>query len=231
VSFEYFSRDFKVRRFLAGRGVPLEARHHRWMGSFFNDDTAQVFQPWIRPVLSEDAYAAAYRHSHECDAREPLNRVLYDDMKLYLEGDVLLKVDRASMAASLEVRVPFLNRAVVDFATGLPLELKLRRLTGKYILKRAMANRLPANIISRKKQGFAMPVAHWLTAELKELTRDMLSMDRLRRQGLFDPQFVNGLIDDHLAHRRDNRKYIWTLLIFQLWHAKYIEGAPVVHGC
>jgi asparagine synthase (glutamine-hydrolysing) len=229
VSFDHFSRDFKLRRFLSGRGVPLEVRHHRWMGSFVEEEKAGLFQPWIRPILP-DAYAAAYQHSRDCDARLPLNKILYDDMKLYLEGDVLFKVDRASMAASLEVRVPFLNRAVVDFATSLPLELKLRRLTGKFLLKRAMADRLPSDIVNRKKHGFAMPVAHWLAAELKELTRDMLSPDRLRRQGLFDPTYVNALIDDHLARKRDNRKPLWTLLMFQLWHAKYLEGAPATHG-
>src|SRR5262249_41409127 len=167
VSFDHFSRDFKLRRFLSGRGVSLEARHHRWMGSFVSEDMPRLFQSWVSPVLS-DPYAAAYQHSRECTARLTLNRILYDDMKLYLEGDVLLKVDRASMAASLEVRVPFLNRAVVDFAMTLPVELKLRRLTGKYLLKRAMADRLPREIVRRKKHGFAMPVAHWLTAELKE---------------------------------------------------------------
>ena len=229
VSFDYISRDFKVRRFLAGRGVPLEARHHRWMGSFFDEEKSGLFRDWVRPVLAE-TYAAAYRHARECDARAPLNRVLYDDMKLYLEGDILLKVDRASMAASLEVRVPFLNRAVVDFATSLPLELKLKRLTGKYLLKRAMADRLPRRVVMRKKQGFAMPVAHWLTSELRELALDMLSPARLTRQALFEPAYVSTLVDDHLKHRRDNRKLIWTLLMFQLWCAKYLESMPARDG-
>lgn len=222
VSFDYISRDFKIRRFLAGRGVPLEARHHRWMGSFVDAEKAQLFQDWVKPVLGE-TYEPAYRCAGECDARLPLNRILYDDMKLYLEGDILVKVDRASMAASLEVRVPFLNQQIVEFANSLPLELKLRRLTGKYLLKRAMVDRLPREILTRKKQGFAMPVAHWLTAELKELTFDMLSPDRLARQGLFDSGYVSGLLNDHQARRKDNRKLIWTLLVFQLWAARYLE--------
>ena len=224
VSFDYITREFKIRRFLAGRGVPLEARHHRWMGSFFDEEKAELFQDWITPVIG-DTYDAAYRHARDCDARLPLNRVLYDDLKLYLEGDILFKVDRAGMAASLEVRVPFLNRRVVEFATALPVELKLRRLTGKYLLKRAMADRLPREIIERKKQGFAMPVAHWLGAELKDLMLDMLSADRLARQGLFKPEYVTRLVSDHLNLRKDNRKLLWTLLVFQLWHQKYLESA------
>ena len=222
VSFDYFSREFKIRRFMAGRGVPLEARHHRWMGSFFDEEKALLFQDQVQSVLG-DTYATAYRHSDECDARLPLNKILYNDMKMYLEGDILFKVDRASMAASLEVRVPFLNRRIVDFATKLPLSLKLHRLTGKYLLKRAMAGRLPAEILTRPKQGFAMPVAQWLASELKELTVDMLSPARLARQGLFRPEYVEGLMRDHFARTRDNRKLLWTLLSFQLWHARYLE--------
>jgi asparagine synthase (glutamine-hydrolysing) len=210
-----------MRRFLAGRGVPLEVRHHRWMGSFFDEEKADLFQDHVRSVLG-DTYDVAYRHSRECDARLPLNRILYNDMKLYLEGDILFKVDRASMAASLEVRVPFLNRRMIDFAARLPLSLKLHRLTGKYLLKRAMAHRLPPQILNRPKRGFAMPVAQWLTTELKELTLDMLSPARLARQGLFRPQYVEGLMRDHFARTRDNRKLLWTLLVFQLWYAKHL---------
>jgi len=222
VSFDYISRDFKIRRFLAGRGVPLEVRHHRWMGSFVAEDKADLFEDWVKPVLGE-TYEPAYRCARECDARLPLNRILFDDMKLYLEGDILLKVDRASMAASLEVRVPFLNRQIVEFVSALPLELKLRRLTGKYLLKRAMIDRLPREILVRKKQGFAMPVAQWLTSSLRDLTFDMLSPARLARQGLFSPKYVKGLLEDHQARRKDNRKLIWTLLVFQLWAEHYLE--------
>jgi asparagine synthase (glutamine-hydrolysing) len=224
VSFDYFSREFKIRRFLAGRGVPLEVRHHRWMGSFFDEEKAELFQDWVKPVLG-DTYAAAFKHAADCDARAPLNRILYDDLRMYLESDILFKVDRASMGASLEVRVPFLNRRMVELATALPLELKLKRFTGKYLLKRAMADRLPSEIRTRAKQGFAMPVAHWIASELKELVTDMLSADRLQRQGFFNPSYVTTLVRDHLARTRDNRKVLWTLLVFQLWYDRYIERA------
>ena len=222
VSFDHISPDFKIRRFLAGRGVPLEVRHHRWMGSFLDEEKASLLQPWLRPVGGE-TYAPAFDHARACDARLPLNRILYDDLQLYLEGNILVKVDRASMAASLEVRVPFLNRSVVDFAGSLPLSLKVRRTTGKYLLKRAMADRLPREVLHRKKRGFAMPVAHWLTTDLKEMSLDLLSHDRVERQGLFEPAYVDGLLRDHLEHRHDNRKLLWTLLVFQLWHARYLE--------
>ena len=220
VSFNNISLDFRLRRFLAGRGVSLQARHHRWLGSFVDDEKQHLLQDWLKPVL-RDTYASSYAHARECDARLPLNQILYNDMKLYLEGDILFKVDRASMAASLEVRVPFLNRAVINFATELPLELKLHRLTGKFLLKKSMQDALPANIIHRKKKGFNMPVAYWLTGHLKDLTLDMLSEERIQRQGLFNPDYVQQLLDDHFDRKRDNRKLLWTMLVFQLWYEKY----------
>lgn len=223
VSFNNISLDFRVRRFLRGRGVPLQIRHHRWLGSFTDDEKSHLLQDWLRPVL-RDTYAQAYAHARDCDARLPLNQLLYADMKLYLEGDILFKVDRASMANSLEVRVPFLNRDVVRFVNALPLELKLHRLTGKYLLKRSLGHRLPTAIIKRPKKGFNMPVAYWLNGELRDLTLAMLSRERLAQQGYFNYEYVKMLLDDHATQRRDNRKLLWTLLMFQLWHAGYVEG-------
>jgi asparagine synthase (glutamine-hydrolysing) len=223
VSFSNISFDFRVRRFLSGRGVPLQARHHRWLGSFVDEGKSLLLQDWLKPIL-RDTYVQAYAYACECDARLPLNKVLYDDMKMYLEGDILYKVDRASMAASLEVRVPFLNRDVVCFATELPLELKLHRLTGKYLLKKSMERILPREIIKRPKKGFNMPVAHWLTSELRDLALDMFSEEHITRQGFFNYTYVKHLFDEHLSRRRDNRKLLWTLLIFQLWYDKYVEG-------
>jgi asparagine synthase (glutamine-hydrolysing) len=222
VSFNNISLDFRIRRLLAGRGVPLQVRHHRWLGSFVDEEKASLLQDWIKPVLS-DTYAQAYAHAASCDARLPLNELLYADMKLYLEGDILFKVDRASMANSLEVRVPFLNREVVRFATGLPLELKLHRLTGKYLLKKSMQGVLPSSILKRPKKGFNMPVAYWVTGELRDLVEEMLSTQRLERQGFFNHSYIRLLLDEHQARRKDNRKLIWTLLMFQLWYATYVE--------
>jgi asparagine synthase (glutamine-hydrolysing) len=222
VSFSNISFDFRVRRFLSGRGVPLQARHHRWLGSFVDEEKSLLLQDWLKPVL-RDTYAQAYAHARECDANLPLNQVLYDDVKMYLEGDILFKVDRASMATSLEVRVPLLNRDVVDFVTELPLELKLHRLIGKYLLKKSMERVLPRDIINRPKKGFNMPVAHWLASELHDLMLYLLSEVRVTQQGFFNYAYIKRLIDEHLSHQRDNRKLLWTLLMFQLWYNAYVE--------
>jgi asparagine synthase (glutamine-hydrolysing) len=223
VSFDNISLDFKIRRFLSGRGVPLEDRHHRWLGSFTDEEKNDLLSDWVKPAV-RDTYAEAYRHARECDARLMLNRVMYDDLKMYLEGDILFKVDRASMATSLEVRVPFLNAEVVDFAVNLPVELKLRRFTGKFLLKRAMQDELPPEVLQRSKKGFNMPVAHWLTEELRDLTTDYLSPQRIKCQGLFNPDAVERLIQGHLSRRTDNRKQLWTLLVFQLWAERYLAA-------
>jgi asparagine synthase (glutamine-hydrolysing) len=224
VSFSNISFDFRVRRFLAGRGVSLQVRHHRWLGSFVDEESSLLLQDWLKPVL-RDTYAQAYVHARECGVRVPLNQVLYDDIKMYLEGDILYKVDRASMGSSLEVRVPFLNRDMVRLVTELPLELKLHRFTTKYLLKKSMEGRLPREIIKRPKKGFNMPVAHWLTSELRDLVLDMLSEERITRQGFFNYSYVKHLLDEHFSRQRDNRKLLWTLLIFQMWYDRYIESS------
>ncbi len=222
VSFDNISLDFRLRRFLGGRGVPLLTRHHRWLGSFVDEEKDLLLQDWLKPTLRE-TYYQSFAHARECDAEEALNRLLYDDLKMYLEGDILFKVDRASMANSLEVRVPLLNREAVHFANDLPIDLKLHGLTSKFILKKALRGRLPREIINRPKKGFNMPVAYWLTGDLKPLMLDMLSESTVNRQGLFNYAYVRQLIDDHLTHRKDNRKMLWTLLMFQMWYHAYIE--------
>jgi asparagine synthase (glutamine-hydrolysing) len=220
VSFDNISLDFKMRRFIAGRGVPLEVRHHRWLGSFTVEEKSQLFLPWA--TLGEvDTYAPAFAHSRTCDAREEMNRLLYLDMKLYMEGDILTKVDRASMANSLEVRVPLLNATVVEFGSSIPHTLKLRGLTTKYILRRCLWGLLPKAILKRGKKGFNIPIAKWITNELRGLVLDLLSPARLQREGLFNPTYVEELLADHFARKRDNRKLLWTLLVFELWRERY----------
>src|SRR3712207_3704210 len=147
-------------------------------------------------------------------------------MKMYLEGDILQKVDRASMATSLEVRVPLLNRVLVEWATTLPHDLKLRGFTTKYLFRKALRRILPPEITARRKKGFNMPVARWLVGPLRDLVEDTLAEPRLRASGFFRPVAVRHLLDEHYARRRGNRKLIWTLLIFQLWYDNLTAPAP-----
>ena len=221
VSFDNISLDFRLRRFLDGRGVPLLTRHQRWLGSFVDEEKTLLLQDWIKPVLRE-TYHQSFAHASECDAGLSFNQVLYNDQKMYLEGDILFKVDRASMANSLEVRAPFLNREVVSFANSLPYNLKMHGLTSKFILKKALRGQLPKEIINRPKKGFNMPVAYWLTSDLKPLMLDMFAESNINQHGFFNHSYICKLIDEHLARRKDNRKLLWTLLMFQMWYNSYI---------
>jgi asparagine synthase (glutamine-hydrolysing) len=222
ISFDNISLDFRLRRFLAGRGVPLIVRHQRWLGSFVDEEKSSLLCDWIKPVLRE-TYYQSLAYAQEGDAKEPLNQILFNDLKTYLEGDILYKVDRASMAASLEVRVPFLNREMVQFTNDLPLDLKLHNLTGKFLLKKTMRGKLPEEIIQRPKKGFNMPVAYWLSRDLKTVMLDMFSESFIRRQDLFSFPYICRLAEEHFEQRKDNRKLLWTLFMFQMWYRTYIE--------
>jgi asparagine synthase (glutamine-hydrolysing) len=121
--------------------------------------------------------------------------------------------------------VPLLNNDFVEYATHLPLNMKLRGLRSKFLLKRALRGLLPEAILNRPKKGFGIPVADWFRGPLKEQMLSVLSPDRIVRKGLFDPASVARLIGDHLDGRRDNRKQLWTLFAFELWHEGYVSGA------
>jgi asparagine synthase (glutamine-hydrolysing) len=204
------SFDFRAKRFVSGAGHPVAERHQRWMGSFATEERSALLS---RDVLHEAEVDAA--------ALDPLNQVLMMDMRLYLENDILVKLDRASMMASLEGRVPLLNNDFVAYATGLPLDMKLRGFRSKFLLKRALRGILPDRILNRPKKGFGIPVAEWFRGPLRAQMLSVLSPDRISSDGFFEPRAVGRLIDDHLAGRRDNRKQLWTLFAFQLWHEGY----------
>ena len=123
--------------------------------------------------------------------------------------------------ASLEGRVPLLNNDFVEYATALPLDMKLRRLRSKFLLRRALRGILPDSILNRPKKGFGIPVADWFRGPLKEQLQSVLSPDRIARKGFFDASAISKLIQDHLAGRRDNRKQLWTLFAFEMWHEGY----------
>jgi len=137
--------------------------------------------------------------------------------------DILTKVDRASMAVSLEVRAPFLDPRVAEYAASLPLEYKLKGSKGKYILKKAMEDLLPKEILQRPKKGFGIPIAEWLKTRLNSMLHDLLAPERLKDQGLFDAGFVQKLIKEHETGAASHHKQLWTLLVFQLWFDNFLE--------
>ena len=225
VSHRYLSLDFKLKQFLKGVGVSSEVRFFLWRGAFSNAERSQLLNPEIRRELhKENAYEEIYRYVRRSGLTKELERILYLSMKLYLQDNNLVTVDRASMANSLEVRSPLLDRDVVDFVCRLPMEYKLNGLRTKYILKKAAEEFLPRNIVYRKKKGFGVPLAQWLAGDLKEFMLDYLSQERIQRQGIFHYPYIKQLIDEQLTKTKDNREPLWTLLVFQTWYEKYMDS-------
>jgi asparagine synthase (glutamine-hydrolysing) len=216
VSTSNFSFDFKAKRFLRGATLPPEVRHPTWLGSFTPEEQGALLGGDPRDPYEEQrrAFAAA-------PTNHRVERLVYLYAKTYLQDDILVKVDRASMACSLEVRAPFLDVELVEFLGGVPPRLKLRGWSTKRLLKRAMAGMLPTGIAARRKKGFGIPIAGWFKHELREALQDELAESRLREQGIFEPGEVQRLLAEHLAGRRDHRKPLWTLFVFQLWHRRW----------
>jgi asparagine synthase (glutamine-hydrolysing) len=222
VSDDNISFDFKVKKFLSGIGYPGGIRNYVWLGSFSFPDLNKVLSPeLVSPFDDKKLVEEIISYEKAFPLRDSMNLLQFLDLKLYLQESILTKVDRASMACSLEVRAPFLDHELVEFLMGLPSKWKLRGFTSKYILKKAMKNRLPDEVIRRPKKGFGVPIAKWVKGPLKELFEDLLSSDRISREGFFNPEYVAALLQDHLTNKKDNRKHLWTLLVWELWVNRY----------
>jgi len=222
VSDNNISFDFKVKKFLSGIGYPDGIRNAIWLGSFSFPDIERVVSPVIlnhfdRSRLVEEISS----YEEKFPVRDGITLLQYLDLKLYFQECILVKVDRASMACSLEVRAPLLDYELVEFVMGLPSGLKLKGLTSKYILKKAMKPFLPHEVIQRKKKGFGVPIAKWIKGPLKDLFEDLLSSDRIRREGFLNSEYVSSLFQEHLLNKKDNRKQLWTLLVWELWVNRY----------
>lgn len=225
VSHRYFSFDFKIKQLLRGAGVSPEIMFFHWMGSFTEMEKPDLLLPEVwQGIARRNAFEDVLDYIKESNLKNDLERALYLSMKMYLQDDVLVKVDRASMANSLEVRAPMLDYRFVEFVAQMPTEFKLNRLTTKYILKRSVARILPREIVNRPKKGFGIPVGKWIMTDLRDLFEEYLGEARLKRDGIFDARTVRTLLDDHLARRKDNRKLLWTLLIFQLWRERWLRS-------
>jgi asparagine synthase (glutamine-hydrolysing) len=222
VSDNNISFDFKVKKFLSGIAYPDGIRNSVWLGSFSFSDLAKALSPGLLNYFNEmEIVSEIALHEKEFPLKDQISLMQYLDLKLYLQESILVKVDRASMACSLEVRAPFLDHELVEFAMSLPSKLKLKGSTSKYILKKSMKNWLPDEVIQRPKKGFGVPIAKWVKGSLKELFEDMLSSDRIKREGFLNPEYVTSLLHDHLINRKDNRKQLWTLLVWELWVNRY----------
>jgi len=152
-----------------------------------------------------------------------LNRLLYVDLKTFLPCLNLMTTDKTSMAANLEVRVPFLNREMIEMSARMPPRLKLKGLKRKYILKRALEEVLPVDVVWRKKAGFGAPIRSWLRGPLRPLVNDLLSEETIKRRGMFRPKEVKRVIDANFSGREDNNLQVFQLLGLELWHRTFVD--------
>jgi asparagine synthase (glutamine-hydrolysing) len=216
------SLDYKAKRFVRAAHLPPLERHHGWKEIFSTDARAELTgrRTTFDPV---DVYRTRYA---ETAGAPQLARLQDVDFGVYLVDDLLVKTDRASMAHSLEARVPFLDPLVTNLAFALPTHLKVRALAKKVLLRKAAEPLLPAEVVHGRKRGFSIPAAAWLRGELEPFARETLAPENLQRQGFFHAQPVTRLIDEHVAGREDWSRQLWGLLAFTLWYERHVEQEP-----
>jgi asparagine synthase (glutamine-hydrolysing) len=203
--------------------------------AFFQpDERRALFTTDVRSALSSDSEAAMARHFDRFAALSHESRMMRFDFETYLPEDVLTKVDRMSMAHSIESRVPLLDNSVIDLAATLPARFKIRDGRRKHVLKETLRPLLPAGILDRRKQGFGVPLGAWFRGGLTDLFSEVLESPRARQRGYFEPSFVSRLLREHLAGERDHTLRLWQLLVFELWHRQYLDlpaaGSPAAHA-
>lgn len=214
----------KAKRFIEGGALPEAWQHTRWMMFMHDHDKRHLYRPDVRAALNGDTPGALIERYFQQAARaDKLTQQQYVDVKTYLVDDILVKVDRMSMATSLEARVPLLDHRVVEFALNLPPHLKLDGDKTKVILRRIMADRLPDAVLNKPKEGFSIPLKHWLRGELRPLMHDLLSPDTVRRRGYFDPETVTRWVSEHHAREANHSHRLWALMVFELWHRQVMD--------
>lgn len=223
VSTNNLSFDYKAKRFVRAAKFDDVARHHSWFGSFSTDQHEKLFTRDLLDATDADIYRGVRDLVGASDAKNVVERMQYADINFYLAEDILTKVDRAAMAVSLETRAPFLDPRIGQFAASIPVDYKLKGKQGKVILKEAMKDLLPDNILHRPKKGFGIPIAEWLKGRLNSLMHEMLAPERLRKQALFNADYVQQLMREHESGAASHHKELWTLLVFQLWFDKFLQ--------
>lgn len=219
-----FSLEFKMKKFLEGADEPnIAHRHQKWLGTFSHDERSALFAKDVFGAIEEEnIFEDTDRYMKGWEDVEIKNALLLLYQRTYMMDEVLVKVDRASMANGLEVRAPFLDAGVVELANSLPYSFKHRGLTGKYILKKLMTGKLPPHIIHRQKKGFGVPIGRWFHNELKDFCNSVLSEEGINRSGILNARSVETLKNEHFSGTKDHRKKLWSLVIFMMWYDKYM---------
>lgn len=213
-------RGFRMGRVGQRLSQPFPDRYLSGVALNTRDDLAMLLRPEVGDM---DPFGRVRHHFGRNDVHSDMERILSGDMATYLTDDIMVKVDRMTMATSIESRAPLLDHQLIDFAARVPFEYKLRDGTGKYLLKQAAKQLLPASVMQKRKQGFAIPVAKWLRHDLRELLLDTLSDRRFKERGIFNERGVRACVDAHLSGKRDYSEQLWLMLTYEMWARRFLE--------
>lgn len=215
----------RIKRFAMAAGLPACERYLRWVGIFSEDMKREVCSDDFRDkVRGKDAVRLIEPYIKEGQGTcGLLDRLLETDVNTYLPNDLLVKMDIASMANSLEARSPFLDHELMEFAASLPPRYKMKRFVKKHILKKALGSLLPRQNIMRRKMGFGLPVGSWFRSEMRDFLKDTVLSQKSLRRGYFKSEKVRGVVEAHLSGRKDYSFQLWSLLMLELWHRRFID--------
>lgn len=215
-SHNYFSFDFKLKSFVKGLNYESCRRNQIWLGAFTDKEILSLLRP--RFLANQEKIFQEIDLLHQ-DLKElsPFDQITLLTVNHYMQNEILVKLDRATMFNGLEARTPFLDTDLAEYVFKLPTNFR----KNKYLLKKIMRGRIPANIINRKKKGFGVPIGRWFAGPLSNWARDVLNHDKIIIDGFFEPAYIENILKEHRAGKIDHRKKIWTLITFQLWHDNY----------
>jgi len=217
-----FSR--KLKRFMAMAGEPSRVRHYNWVSIFRDFEKDSLFSDsFKKEYASRRSFYYLDKVFDECGSKDILDQVMYADIRTNLLDDLIVKMDIATMANSLEGRSPFLDHKMMEFCAAMPSDLKIKGTRLKYILKKALRGILPDEILKRRKMGFGIPVDKWFRVELKNYVYEILMSDKSLGRGYFKKESVKRILDEHIAAKENNGARIWSLLFLELWHREFID--------
>ncbi len=222
VSMNNISLDFKIKQFLQAVKMDKSYRDQLWLGAFSLEDMNCLLKSDGNTGLNNtELFSEVIFYNQNNDCRNSMDRLSYFYFKGYLHDDILVKVDRASMANSLETRAPFLDVELMDFIGSIPNKYKMKGFNMKYILKKTLSKKLPKHILQRPKKGFGIPIGKWFRDDLKPLVLDVFSEEKIKREGFFEYPYIKKLLDEHIGGKRDHRKKLWTLFVFEQWLSEW----------
>jgi len=218
------SRARDVKRFLQAASLPKAERYLRWQSVFYRDAKNSLYTAgFVERVKANSSFGVLEKWFNKANGAGIVDTTLLTDQMTYLPNDLLVKVDIASMANSLEARSPFLDHKVIEFAASLPESIKMKRFETKSLLKRVAAKLVPREVIYRRKMGFGVPIGNWFRGDMKDFVREVMLSETFTKRGIAKPEVVLRYVTEHIEGTRDHTFQIWTLLMLELWFQRFID--------